>query len=240
MELGGKLLNSLRIETQFLERPQSAVVVDGATHTQKDDVESNGGSLENVAEIFVLFLCGVQLVLWSGVLTVLDLNEVDAASSFVEVFRSVLSGVGGCTGGWWCCWGAPSLPQLPPATSRNPPPTLVCCFCVFAAMRVTSTKPGRMEVNLSLSGKQGGKSHLEIIILSAVSEIWRFGMVIRSLLPIFMETTHDHKEPSLLIALKNMRHAKVSLSVIMFLICVCWHPEGCAGHCLLVGRGGKF
>ena len=29
------------------------------THSQKDDVESNGGSLENVAEIFVLFLCGV-------------------------------------------------------------------------------------------------------------------------------------------------------------------------------------
>ena len=33
-------------------------VVDGATYTQKDDVESNGGSSENVAEIFVLFLCG--------------------------------------------------------------------------------------------------------------------------------------------------------------------------------------
>jgi len=45
-------------------------VVDGATHTQKDDVESNGGSLENVAEICVRFLCGVQLVLRSGVLTV--------------------------------------------------------------------------------------------------------------------------------------------------------------------------
>ena len=55
MELGGKLLNSLRIETQFLERLQSVSVVDGATHTQKDDVESNGGSL-NVAKIFVLFL----------------------------------------------------------------------------------------------------------------------------------------------------------------------------------------
>ena len=41
MELGGKLLNSLRIETQFLERLQSVSVVDGATHTQKDDVESN-------------------------------------------------------------------------------------------------------------------------------------------------------------------------------------------------------
>ena len=59
MELGGKLLYSLKIKTQFLERLQSVSVVDGATHTQKDDVESNGGSLESVAEIFVLFLCGV-------------------------------------------------------------------------------------------------------------------------------------------------------------------------------------
>ena len=42
MELGGKLLNSLRIETQFLERLQSVSVVDGAAHTQKDDVESSG------------------------------------------------------------------------------------------------------------------------------------------------------------------------------------------------------
>jgi hypothetical protein len=46
MELRGKLCNSLRIETQFLERLQSVSVEDGATHTQKDDVESNGGSLE--------------------------------------------------------------------------------------------------------------------------------------------------------------------------------------------------
>jgi len=49
-------------------------VVDGATHTHKYDVESNGGSLENVEEIFVLFLCGVQLVLRSGVHTVLNLD----------------------------------------------------------------------------------------------------------------------------------------------------------------------
>ena len=34
-------------------------VLDGSNHTQKEDVESNGGSLENVAEIFVLFFCGV-------------------------------------------------------------------------------------------------------------------------------------------------------------------------------------
>ena len=49
MELGGKLLNSLRIETQFLESLESVSVVDGAAHTQKDDVESNGGTLQNVA-----------------------------------------------------------------------------------------------------------------------------------------------------------------------------------------------
>jgi len=30
----------LRIETQFFERLQSVDVVDGAAHTQKDDVES--------------------------------------------------------------------------------------------------------------------------------------------------------------------------------------------------------
>jgi len=66
-------------------------------------VESNRGSLENVAEIFVLFLCGVQLVLRSGVFTLLDLDEVDVTPRFAEVFRSMLSGVGGCTGGLRCC-----------------------------------------------------------------------------------------------------------------------------------------
>jgi len=39
-------------------------------------------------------------------------------------------------------------------------------------------------------------------------------MVIRSLLPISMEATHDHKEPVLLIALKIMQHANLCLSVI--------------------------
>ena len=79
------------------------VVEDGAAHTQKDDVESNRGSLENVAKVFVLFLCGVQLVLRSGVLTVLNLSNVDVTPRFAEVFKSVLSGVGGSTGGWRCC-----------------------------------------------------------------------------------------------------------------------------------------
>ena len=46
MVLGGKRLNSLRIETQFFERLKGVGVVDGAAHTQKDDVESNGEALE--------------------------------------------------------------------------------------------------------------------------------------------------------------------------------------------------
>ena len=50
------------------------IVVDDATHAQKDGVESNGGSLKDGAETFVLFLCGAQLVLWSSVLTVLNLD----------------------------------------------------------------------------------------------------------------------------------------------------------------------
>ena len=77
------------------------------------------------------------------------------------------------------------------------------------------TISGRLEVNLSLSEKRGGKSHLGTILLSAVSGVWRFCIVIRSLLPLSKETTHDPKEPVLLIALKIMRHAKLCLLVIM-------------------------
>ena len=76
----------------------------------------------------MLFLGGVQLVLRSGVLTVLDLDMVDVTPRFAEVFRSVLSGVGGSAGGWRCCWGAPSLPRLPPATSKNPPAYISLLF----------------------------------------------------------------------------------------------------------------
>ena len=152
--------------------------------------------LENVAYVFVLFLCGVQLVIRSGVLIVLDLDEVDVTPRFAEVFGSVVSGVGGSAGGWRCCWGAPSLPQLPPATPKNPPPCSSVLFSCFGEVGVTNTKSGRLEVNLSLSEKRGGKSHLGTILLSAVSGIWRFCMVICSLLPISMEKTHDPKEPA--------------------------------------------
>jgi len=129
-------------------------------------VESNGGSLENVAKVFVLFLCGVQLVLRSDVLTILDFDKVDVTPRFAEVFGSVLSGVGGSTGGWWCCWGAPSLPQLPPATPKNPPPCsslLFLCFCRDWSNQHNIVS-GRLEVNLSLSEKRGGKSRLGTIL----------------------------------------------------------------------------
>jgi hypothetical protein len=76
MELGGKLLNSLRIKTQFL-RFQSVRVIDSATHSQKDCMEGNRGYLAVGAEAFVLFLRGAQLVLRSSVLTVLGLDEVN-------------------------------------------------------------------------------------------------------------------------------------------------------------------
>jgi len=73
MKLGSSFLNSLRIKTQLLKRLQRVNIVDGATHSQKDGVEGNGGSLENVAKVIVLFLRGAQLVLRSSVFTELDL-----------------------------------------------------------------------------------------------------------------------------------------------------------------------
>ena len=107
MELGDKLLNSLRIETQFFKRLQSVSVVDGATHSPTPErmmwrvTEAPWRMLQR--SLFVLFLCGVQLVLRSGVFTILDLDKVGVMPRFAEVLRSMLSGVGGPIGGWRCC-----------------------------------------------------------------------------------------------------------------------------------------
>ena len=93
----------------------------------------------------MLFLCGVKLVLRSGVLTVLDLNEVDVTPRFAEVFG-------------WCCSGLvaggadgvlPVTLSCPLPLRRTHPPALVCCFRVFAEIGVTSALSGRLEVNLS-------------------------------------------------------------------------------------------
>ena len=50
MKLGSNFLNSLRIKIQLLKKLQRAIVVDSATHFQKDGVEGNGGSLEDGAQ----------------------------------------------------------------------------------------------------------------------------------------------------------------------------------------------
>ena len=59
--------------------------------------------MKDGAEAFVLFLCGTQLVLWSSVLTVLDLSEVNATLEIAEIFGLVLSGEGGSADGGWRC-----------------------------------------------------------------------------------------------------------------------------------------
>jgi hypothetical protein len=72
MKLEGKFLNSMRNRTQLFKKLQRVTVVDGATHSQKDGVESNGGpSLKGGAGAFVVFLRSApsQLVLRSSVLT---------------------------------------------------------------------------------------------------------------------------------------------------------------------------
>ena len=90
MKLGSKFLKFLRTKTKLLKRLQCVIVVDGVNHTQKDDVErSNGGSLKDGAEAFVLFLCGAQLVLRSSVLKVLDFNEVDVTLKYAKLFGTV-------------------------------------------------------------------------------------------------------------------------------------------------------
>jgi len=77
MKLGSKFQLSENLDPALLKRLQRVIVIDGATHSQKDGVESNGGSLKGGAEAFMLFLRGAQLVLLSSVLTVLDLDEVN-------------------------------------------------------------------------------------------------------------------------------------------------------------------
>ena len=82
-------------------------------------------------------------------------------------------------------------------------------------MGATSTASGRLEVNLFLSEKRGGKSHFGIILVSAVFGILRFCIASRSLLPISMQAKQDPREPVLLMALKIILHAKLCLSMIM-------------------------
>jgi len=70
-------LNSLRSKTQVLKRLQSVSVVDGAAHTQKDDVESN---YEPYGSVF-----GIETIIYWQ------------ASCYVVAFRDI------CVVGWHTC-----------------------------------------------------------------------------------------------------------------------------------------
>jgi hypothetical protein len=69
----------------------------------KDGVEGNRGSLTVEQRPFLLFLRGVQLILRSSILTILDLDEVNVTLKNAEIFGSVLSGAGRSANGWRCC-----------------------------------------------------------------------------------------------------------------------------------------
>ena len=134
-----------------------------------------------------------------------------------------------------------SLPQLPSATTKNPRTSyislLFLCFCSDGSNQHKIWAAGGKSVFIWEAGWEEpfGNNYT-----FSCFRIWRFCMVIRSLLPISLETMHDPKEPVLLIALRIMRHAMLCLLVIMFLICVCWHPERmCRALSTCGQRGGQ-
>jgi len=102
-------------------------VVDGAAHTQKDDVESNGGSLENVEKVFVLFFCGVQLVLGSSQYLILT-RGMSRRGLLMSLGRCCLGLVALLVAG-----GAAGVLQVscPLPLRRAHPHAIVCCFSCF-------------------------------------------------------------------------------------------------------------
>ena len=62
-------------------------------------------------------------------------------------------------------------PSVSPATYKNPPPfttSLMLLSFGGGGAGATNTTSGRLEVNLLLSEKRGGKSRFGIILVSAV------------------------------------------------------------------------
>jgi hypothetical protein len=62
-----------------------------------------GGIIEAIWKVKHLSLCVPFVILGFSVLTVLNLNEVDAMLTSTKIFSSVLFWVGGSAGGWQCC-----------------------------------------------------------------------------------------------------------------------------------------
>ena len=102
----------------------------------------------------MLLLCGVQPVLRSGVLTILDLDEVDVTPRFAEVFGRCCLGLVALLAAGGAAGVLPVSLSCPLPLRRTHPPAVVCCFRVFAEVGVTNTISGRLEVILSLSEKR--------------------------------------------------------------------------------------
>ena len=145
------------------------VVVDGANHSQKDDVEGNRGSLmKDGAEAFVLFLPGAKLVLRSSVLTVLDL-EVDVMLENAEnLGRCCLGKVDPQMAGSAAEVLQVSLRCPLPLLRTHPPSLLAGCFLFSWRWEQPVRHPDGL-VNLFLSEKRVGMSHFGMILASAVT-----------------------------------------------------------------------
>ena len=95
--------------------------------------------------------------------------------------------------------GCSQSPSIAPCHFKEPTPyisLLFLCFCSGGSNQHKTWAAGGISVFI---WEAGWKSHLGTILLSAVSEFWIFCMIIRSLLPMSIETTHDPKKPVLLI-----------------------------------------
>ena len=162
----------------------------------------------------------------------------------------MLSGVDGSAGGCWrCCWRCCWPPGVLPVSLNCPLPLrrthspalfsklLFFCFCSDGSNQHKIWAAGGESVFIWEAGWEEPSGNNSTFGCFRNLEIF---LVIRSLLPISMETTHDPKEPVLLIAFKIMRHAKLCLSVIMFLICVCWHPERMCRALSTCGQGASL
>ena len=104
--------------------------------------------------------CSCAALSWfCGLVSSKSVDEVNVTVENAEAFGSVVVAAGGAVKMLPISLSSP-LPLL----RTHPPSLLVCCFCVFAEMGATSTASGRLEVNLLLSEKGGGKSHFGIIL----------------------------------------------------------------------------
>jgi len=86
--------------------------------------------------------------------------------------RGLLRSIGRCCLGFMALLVAGGAAEVLPVSLNCPLPlrrthlpTLVCCYCVFAVMGVTSTKSGRLEVNLGSGvGRAIWEQNVQIVV----------------------------------------------------------------------------